>query len=74
MKTNKTKQKHNTICVGHQHTQDTRRTQKKNHTYKKRKKKNHKKKPQHTIDSNHIKVQELIVSLLSPKKVINAYI
>ena len=37
-------------------------------------KKKNTKKPQHTIDSNHIKVQELIVSLLSPKKVINAYI
>ena len=67
MKTNKTKQKHNTICVGHQHTQDTRRTKKipqnTQNKHKKHTKKNTQKKPQHTIDSNHIKVQELIVSL-----------
>ena len=42
MKTNKAKQKHNTICVEHQHTQDElkkkRQKKHKKHTQKKRQK------------------------------------
>jgi hypothetical protein len=34
MKTNKTKQKHNTICVGHQYTQDKLKKKQTTHTNK----------------------------------------